>query len=825
MPSRDSSSRTKSSRSSRRADRDRNRDHSPSAYPYQNSVRAAESRFSLTDQFATTRREFEFGFDDASSIFTRVTDAVESHIQPPSDDEGDGPATDPALRQDPSDETAAVQDTEDPQDENTPEDADYEASDYYDLLCLPRGDALTQEHIRAAFYRHFMMLYPEMHPSKHRAMAALHFQRSQQAYEVLMDPQRRATYDLFGDPGAAANIRSTYDSIVESKLRDKMQQAVYGSSEVGLRVDASRLYAQIRKGKVPSADDVVAGIKPLDYALSQSFTIGVPVHRLLPLAHLQSMKKCAWEAVPSFRKKPDDKEKEKEPLLSVQPERTYYMAVPTVTVAASLYGLVEGFTQANPSSSLLTDRFQPLLPLTIPRHRIAQLGELRCTPLIAVRMRQEFIHKARTANDTHWTKSAIEIESNVLPDRALTARVSHTFILPHGSVPWNIEASATNGRAVTGGVPRLGVGIYRPLCGGTAFVRADSGDWRFGNGAVCRFFDRFSRESKKWFYAEFQFPLKTTPNVEVGYKTTRCERWATTSYADIPRGESGVRGMDREASFSGNGSWAVSASAMPGDVFAGYLRYSRDIPYLAPAQTPSRVEVEVSGNPVAEHYFALRNLWQVGQFSRLGLEVGVSQYHFHVSLYWSRLSQAVSLPLLVSPRSQMNEKAVFWSAVAPFVTIAAFQLGSRWLHSGKRKAKIAKNELAIQQYVAQKRTEAEEIEYLMEDYVEDRQKREAKKGGLVILSAKYGVKEGDRASTVWAGQEVADVKVAVAALVDMDGRLEIPEGVRKSHIPGFWDPMPLQEKVLHIRYLYRGKEGAVEVRGREGLVLPPLYWQ
>ncbi|KAI0183145.1 hypothetical protein EV127DRAFT_414413 [Xylaria flabelliformis] len=65
------------------------------------------------------------------------------------------------------------------------------------------------------------------------------------------------------------------------------------------------------------------------------------------------------------------------------------------------------------------------------------------------------------------------------------------------------------------------------------------------------------------------------------------------------------------------------------------------------------------------------------------------------------------------------------------------------------------------------------------------------------------------------GTEVADVTITVAALV-YHNRLLIPSGVHKSNSD------PTEEKVLHIRYSYQGKEAIVEVKGDdEQLVLPP----
>lgn len=73
----------------------------------------------------------------------------------------------------------------------------------------------------------------------------------------------------------------------------------------------------------------------------------------------------------------------------------------------------------------------------------------------------------------------------------------------------------------------------------------------------------------------------------------------------------------------------------------------------------------------------------------------------------------------------------------------------------------------------------------------------------------------------WASpEEVADVSVALAALVSDDGRLYIPEGLRKSRLLGFWDPRPRRTKCLFVRYMIRGQEKVKEVHGRDELRLP-----
>jgi DnaJ family protein C protein 11 len=164
-------------------------------------------------------------------------------------------------------------------------------------------------------------------------------------------------------------------------------------------------------------------------------------------------------------------------------------------------------------------------------------------------------------------------------------------------------------------------------------------------------------------------------------------------------------------------------------------------------------------------------------------------------------------------------------------------------------------EKRIQAHITAHRAEADALTAVLATGVEARQERARRAGGLVIVSGKFG----ERGAV---GEEVADVSVALAALVvgfdgkeDRDGsdgeggeggeggggdwgedgtdgeggglkrqgqggRLVIPAGVRKGRLLGFWDPAPGRRKVLRVVYLWRGREAVVEVEGREELRLP-----
>ena len=747
------------------------------------TLRSAESRFSLHEQFATTRREYEFGDDDASSVLERATLAS---------DLGDDPDRTVTLDNfvDIGASGRTLEFSEDDAAEQSP----------HEILCVRRDD-LTIEEIRRAYWRAFLLLFPDGHPESARQAASKYFMRAQAAFEVLINPTRRTEYDLLlnGELPPVSDSTPEYEKALARGIQESLQRAVHTSSDLSVRVDASKL-VRLDHGRRRGY-----GFRALDYTLSHSVTAPVPTlavatEKWLRYIHDVVSSRIApkTEKIPEIILGPGD---------PAAQERSFTVGVPSVTVSGSVYGLVEEMFLL--PVSLLSDSYQPLLPLTIPRHRVIQLAENRLAPLVTVNYRQEIAHKLHP--DGIWTQSAVELESDVLPSPCFTARASHTLI-PKDAEPVRIETSITTSRYVSTR-PRVGLGVHRKFGSGTAFARLDSGDWTLRPADTCKFFTQFSKVNRRFFYAEF--PMKTTPSFEIGYKTTPCERGTAATFADSPRGESGMRGLDHELDFDGDGSWSV-VTAMTADSAAGYVRYGRNLSIPA-TSSPMRLEMELCSNTILDRYIAVRSLFSVGRTSRLGLEVGVSEYNFHLSLYWSRLSQRIGIPFLISSRQHYSPAVLFWAGVVPFLAAAGARFFVSRRESGKRRLPPTVTKMspeALAAYISRKRAEADELTVLMHPPVEARQKHEAAKGGLVIQSAKFGLRDGS-------GEDVADVTVALAALVE-EGGLRIPARLRKGCLPGFWDPAPGREKVLKVRYVWRGKEGAAEVGSREELVLPPV---
>lgn len=797
----------------------------PSGAPGQ-PLRARSSRFSLNDQFAATRQEYELWDDDASSIYDRVTNASEA---------GDADTTTDRILVSSADGFGVVYDFA-----NAGDGRENPARDHYETLCLPRDAVdLSPEQIRRAYYRLFLLFYPDSYPEDLRPIAHQQFLRAQEAFETLIDPARRARYDLgqfiqqesFQDENIASS--SSYEASFKEAVRNRLQNGIQTSSDLGIRLDATRTGGG--HGNNPWQRGSCR-LKLLDFALSQSVSVEIPALRRV----LQPQVSRLERKLSTFREKGGD-------AVDSLSQPTIEASTPTLTVSGSVYG-VAGNLSLMPAA-LLYDLYQPLLPLTIPRHRLIQLVENKLSPLVTLRYRQEFLNRApRSSNkELHWVKSTIELDADVLPELSATSRLYHQIILPNFTEPAVVEASIQSSRHVPSTPPRFVLGLHQNVFHGTSFLRADSGDWALGAGESCRYFADFSKMNPNMFSSEF--PLRTTPSLELGFKTEPIMH--TTAPETSSNCERGIRGLDHELNTSKEGSWAVSASATPATV-TGFVRYSRDLelPFQIPSRpstplmpsipsspspppTPSsaRVEVELCSNAFQDRYLALRNLWSVGRFSRLGLEVGVSMHNLHVSVYWSRLGQRLSVPLLITPQPLSSPSLLFWTGALPFAGLATLQLflhHRRSTRSGPRSRRRTRRDLspaATHMAIARNRYEADSVTVLLAQPVEARQKRQMALGGLVILGAKYGVfdQEGELS-----GEFVADVTIAIAALIDDSSAntgpgLVIPSSVRKSRIPGFWDPAPGKEKTLRVSYSYKGIEGTVEVRGREELILPPAH--
>ena len=90
--------------------------------------------------------------------------------------------------------------------------SDHAHDDYYTILGLPRPSPnstskITDHDIRAAYRTLTFSFHPDKQPAHLREAAQRNFERIHEAYETLVDPRKRAVYDLLGAEGVRREWR------------------------------------------------------------------------------------------------------------------------------------------------------------------------------------------------------------------------------------------------------------------------------------------------------------------------------------------------------------------------------------------------------------------------------------------------------------------------------------------------------------------------------------------------------------------------------------------------------------------------------------------
>ncbi len=80
-----------------------------------------------------------------------------------------------------------------------------EKRDYYEILGVPRN--ATPEEIKKAYRKLALEYHPDRHPPEKKKWAEEKFKEISEAYEVLMDPEKRRLYDTYGHEGVSPTFR------------------------------------------------------------------------------------------------------------------------------------------------------------------------------------------------------------------------------------------------------------------------------------------------------------------------------------------------------------------------------------------------------------------------------------------------------------------------------------------------------------------------------------------------------------------------------------------------------------------------------------------
>lgn len=871
-----SRSATSSARSSAAFERDHDQHLHALNQPYPNrynpSLRSVGSRVSLSDQFATTRREYEFGFDDGASFIT--TDA---EVETDQDDTLTGAGSfDGVIVTPPASHRGAG---------SAPRQSGPERvrRSHYELLALPEGDEASERDIRRAYFRLCDTLRSDSIPAQHHDLAERYLGHVQAAYETLSSKHSRDDYDeslqddeleestlLSGEEGEddvngdARQSRGTNTRLVQELRRQQERE----STDVRLHLDAQSLVAMSRQHATLS--------------LTQTSVTSLPALSHLLQPKLRQIRTALSGATP--------------PATLNYKKSELYCTTPTVTVTSSIFAADVRDSYLPPAN--VSGRQQNPSADTLPKDRQLQWYTLYFAPAVNFKLRQElFIRQAglsEAALRRTLPDAVLEVETDAVNAASLTARASHVLRLDgddgegdQPAEPLHTEASVSVSRPLPAARyrPRFGLGLHKRVGGnngGTVFACADSGTpslWdslspsSFLNQSVRKRLDGDSTGASWRSYMDqlSQLPsYYSPPTLEVGYKFGAFSEdtlGLRSGRAFTKAAGSGLRRLHDSVGLSGpgkGGSWTVSGAITTGGV-AGYLRFGRNLlsspTELEHSLIPTRLrglrfEAELSTyksrpeNLLGRLHslgrseisqLAVRGLKKFGKSSKFGLELSVNNNCSAVvlSLYHSKgNNKSLTIPLVLfrdqPSHHQFLTKVLLLAGFLPALALAALDHSRALLSPAEAATQEAKGKrsLDIQKYIAARRAEADDLVTVLAEPVTQRQRAQRERGGLVILSAKYGVLLDERPSVPaaagsinlgpsWASPEdVADVTVALAALVDDDGTLHVPEGLRKSRLLGFWDPRPKRTKCLFVRYMIRGQERVKEVMGRDELALP-----
>ncbi|GAB5588185.1 hypothetical protein Unana1_03085 [Umbelopsis nana] len=177
----------------------------------------------------------------------------------------------------------------------------------------------------------------------------------------------------------------------------------------------------------------------------------------------------------------------------------------------------------------------------------------------------------------------------------------------------------------------------------------------------------------------------------------------------------------------------------------------------------------------------------------------------------TRLGQKVVIPIVLS--SEFNFRLAFWGAVMPASVVVMMD---HFLLKPRRKKQLTDkiNELREEHadYLAQRKTEADQAQMILTDSARRKMKAEESKQGLVIIEAWYGKRDGKH-------EDLVDVTIPVQALVN-DSKLTIPGGHAKSNILGFYDPCLGEAKQLVIKYRFQNRLHEVTVEDTAPVACP-----
>jgi DnaJ family protein C protein 11 len=628
-----------------------------------------------------------------------------------------------------------------------------------------------------------------------RERATKHFNRILVAYETLTNPHKRLVYDKLGMEGLEdrawqLGVRSMsprqFKLWLEEHMRkqstEELEELVVSRGKVVATFDISGIwFSQVMVRQQPDGTYVAEEMQPPVGAMTQYFvdhSFQVPLHSLAEALEspLPSSIKELWQ----HKERPPAKRREAN---GPKPTLTFDCSLGGAPVQGKKKGMERHFPQSvlasTAFSATLVHAF-PNLPPDSPRsiasllagNQIAVATTVLPTPTVTTQVTRGFGQNAVSSRATFiglptWERAPI-VECNFT--RRLAIRHSVFLGVNSGGTTWLAHFrelfSLPQLGKVRNGFASMGY-TYHPVGSNEAEAESPEG----GDDSYSATSPRTSRSQRTESYT-----VAVTAGLMASGMNARFS-WGRTFFVCTPlttahsqtnkkRRNVGVRlGVEATAHITGASSWTVKAS-----------------------------------RKLFENTTVGLNATLGGSSGKGGVIIGFS---------WTRLGQRFSIPVILAPIP--DTRVMLYATAIPFAAYVAAEFF--WLRRREEKLRdreSARMRKALHSKTLRRRRMAEEATEVMRASVERKMQAEKQAGGLVVLQATYGTRDGKFS---------ADVTIAVAALVDQ-GQLVLPRGVEKSRIIGFYDPAPGSEKVLMVRYLFGGLLHETSVKGQQGLIAP-----
>ncbi|CAI7570586.1 unnamed protein product [Penicillium pancosmium] len=718
-------------------------------------------------------------------------------------------------------------------------DADYPNTvDYYALLGLSSHPPPTDAEIRSAYRNLTLSFHPDKQPPHLREAARRHFNQIQEAYDVLIDSQKRTVYDMMGAEGVkrewghfgamglhgeAANqdvgvktmssdqFRRWFLKTMKKRERKAVESLVESHGTLTIGIDASETIT------VDDDDDVTFHIpspKLSTFGVNYSFNTPLPLPDFFKATNNDSEEKDASTEEPDSEDDDDD--------------------LVQLTINAGVRGNIkerkQRLTISYEDGTEEEDLEVPIAPILVGN--ALELGAT-VTPNF----------KGLLGTRGVWNRfpfsflkdSSVSLGALLLPTPALTTTVTRAYQPISGVKPFNVAATSTIQRSLAESPPSFQIQATKQIAERKVAVLTWNSGLLQWPGFLTESFPSLGMSAEA-FYASMENPSQ----LQIALMSVAKPKPAQSGGDEEGDYDDETQHLEKADIDRSAEEWNTSLTLSPGGGGIA-LTYSRNLFSGKPMDDPVRTEWNSEGYlPMAKMDEARAVKVQVssiigldgsiqwtvkgtrlfGENTRVGLGMGISANNVAMTVHWKRLGQRINLPVILMPHRH-HDAAVLATAI-PWVTYCAIEFGYvRPRERKKRRQAVARRHKELNKLIPKKRAESEQAIELMLDQVQRRQAREEYHGGLVVTKAEYGYypSQSKKPKSGFTEPRVMDATIPVAALV-YGGQLVIPKERVKFQTLGFYDPAPLLPKRLKIWYKFQGQEHFVELGDKEGTACP-----